>query len=130
MNIFLVMLISVFMAGYYMFFAPSARIPEQETEYAISVSDLRSIAECAIAVHNAQIAGTTFNDVCIEQNGIKTEFVCMDSRQNVTACVAVDGRVCVLVPVVHHPGESHAARADCLEREERVVDGAQAPAGH
>jgi len=88
MNIFLVMLISVFMAGYYMFFAPSARIPEQETEYAISVSDLRSIAECAIAVHNAQIAGTKFNDVCIEQNGIKTEFVCMDSRQNVTACDA------------------------------------------
>jgi len=87
-NIFLVLLISVFMAGYYMFFAPSARIPEQETEYAVSVADLRSIAECAIATHNAQIAGGRFEDICIEQNGIKSEFICMDSRNAVTACDA------------------------------------------
>lgn len=88
MNIFLVLLISVFMAGYYMFFAPSARIPEQETEYAISVADLRSIAECAIATHNAQIAGGRFEDVCVEQYGVKSEFVCMDSRSSITACDA------------------------------------------
>ena len=61
MNIFLIMLISVFMAAYYMFFAPSARVPEQETVHAVAVSDLRSIAECALAVHNAQISGATFN---------------------------------------------------------------------
>lgn len=88
MNIFLVLLISVFMAGYYMFFAPSARIPEQETEYAVSLADLRSIAECAIATHNAQISGGQFEDVCIEQNGIKSEFICMDSRETITACDA------------------------------------------
>jgi len=88
MNIFLVLLISVFMAGYYMFFAPSARIPEQETEYAVSVADLRSIAECAIATHNAQIAGGRFEDICIEQNDIKSEFICMDSRSTVTPCDA------------------------------------------
>lgn len=88
MNIFLVLLISVFMAGYYMFFAPSARIPEQEAEYAISVADLRSIAECAIAAHNAQIAGGRFEDVCIEQYGVKSEFVCMDSRSSITPCDA------------------------------------------
>lgn len=86
MNIFLVLLISVFMAGYYMFFGPSTRINEQETEYAISVADLRSIAECAIAAHNAQIAGGVFEDICTAQHGIKSEFVCLDSRLGVTAC--------------------------------------------
>lgn len=86
MNIFLVMLISLFMAGYYMFFAPNTRIHEQETDYAISVSDLRSVAECALAVHNAQIAGNVFEDVCIEQNKIQSEFICLDSRQNITSC--------------------------------------------
>ena len=82
MNIFLVMLISVFMASYYLFFAPSARVPEQETEYAIAVSDLRSIAECAIAVHNAQISGGTFDDICVEQNQIKSEYICSGDKRN------------------------------------------------
>ncbi len=86
MNIFLIMLVSVFMAAYYMFCSPSARVPEQETDYAIAVSDLRSVAECAIAVHNAQIVGMTFDDICVEQNQIKSENICLDSRQSVTAC--------------------------------------------
>ena len=88
MNIFLVLLISVFMAGYYMFFGPSARVPEQETDYAISVADLRSVAECAIAAHNAKIAGGSFEDVCVTQNNIKSEFMCLDSRFATTACDA------------------------------------------
>ena len=86
MNIFLVMLISLFMAGYYMFFAPNTRVIEQETEHAIAVSDLRSIAECALAVHNAEIAGNKFDDICVEQNQIETERMCFDSRLSITDC--------------------------------------------
>ena len=86
MNIFLVMLISVFMAAYYMFFAPSARVPEQETNTAVAVSDLRSVAECTLATHNAQITGNSFDDVCVEQNDIKSEFICLDSRSAITSC--------------------------------------------
>ena len=86
MNIFLIMLMSLFMAGYYMFFAPNTRVVEQETDYAIAVSDLRSIAECALAVHNATITGNTFNDICVEQNQIKTEHVCFDSRFSIMDC--------------------------------------------
>lgn len=86
MNIFLVMIISVFMMGYYMFFAPNTRVIEQETDHAIIVSDLRSIAECALAVHNAEITGNTFDDICIEQNQIKTERMCFDSRFSITDC--------------------------------------------
>ena len=88
MNIFLIMLMSIFMAAYYMFFAPSARVPEQETSHAVAVSDLRSVAECALAVHNAHIANGEFKDICVEQNDIKTEFICLDSRLAITQCEA------------------------------------------
>ncbi len=86
MNIFLIMLISLFMAGYYMFFAPNTRVLEHETDRAIIVSDLRSIAECALAVHNAEITGNTFDDICVEQNQIKTERMCFDSRLSIADC--------------------------------------------
>ena len=76
------------MAGYYMFFAPNTRVVEQETEHAIIVSDLRSIAECAIAVHNAEITGGTFDDICVEQNQIKTDRVCFDARFSITDCTS------------------------------------------
>lgn len=69
-----------------MFFAPNTRVSEQETERAIVVSDLRSVAECTIAVHNATIAGGVFDDVCVAQNDIKTENFCLDSRGAVTQC--------------------------------------------
>lgn len=88
MNIFLIMLISVFMAGYYMFFAPNATIQEQNTDYAIAMSDLRAVAQCALAVHNAQISGNVFDDICVEQNQIKTENICLDSRSAITDCNA------------------------------------------
>ena len=88
MNIFLIMLMSVFMAGYYMFFAPNTKVQEQETDYAIAQSDLRSIAQCALAVHNARINGNDFEDVCVEQNNVASEFVCLDSRQELTECNA------------------------------------------
>ena len=68
MNIFIMILVALFMAGYYMMDSPSQRIEKHETQYAITQSDLRSIAQCATAVHNAQINGTDFDDICIEQN--------------------------------------------------------------
>ena len=74
------------MGGYYMFFAPNTRVTEQETDRAIVVSDLRSIAECALAMHNAEITGNTFDDICVEQNQINTQRVCFDSRFAMTDC--------------------------------------------
>jgi len=74
------------MAGYYMFFAPNTRVHEQETDYAISQSDLRSVADCMIAVHNAKIMGGEFVDICVEQNKIKTDFICLDSRLSQIDC--------------------------------------------
>ena len=63
MNIFIMILVALFMAGYYIMDSPNQKIPEQETEYAIEKSNLRMIAQCATAVHNAQIKGTEFDDI-------------------------------------------------------------------
>lgn len=86
MNIFLMILTALFLAGYYLMDAPSARIAEQETEYAINKSDLRSVAECTTAMHNAKIKGTEFTDICVTQNQITSQFICLNSALNITNC--------------------------------------------
>ncbi len=92
MNIFIMILVTIFMLGYYMISAPSQRTIETETEYAIARADMRSIAECATAMQNAQIRGVEFNDVCIEQNGIHSQFVCLDKSRRTTKCEIVNKR--------------------------------------
>ncbi len=86
MNIFIMILISVLMLGFYMINSPSQKVLEQETEYAITQSDLRSIAECVAAKHNAQIKGGNFEDVCVKQNEIKSEFICFNENGRKTEC--------------------------------------------
>ena len=66
MNIFLTVLVALFLGAYYIFSAPSVRTPAQETEYAIKYADLRAIIECTAAVHNAILNGIEFQDVCVE----------------------------------------------------------------
>ena len=101
MNIFLIMLLSLFMAGYYMFFAPNTRVPYQETEVAISTSDLRSVAECAIATHNATISGYEFQDVCVEQNKITSQYVSLDSKKEIIDCDKYDKqRTSLFIPLL------------------------------
>lgn len=92
MNIFIMILVALFMAGYYMIDSPSQRIKIHETEHAVMQSDLRTIAQCATAVHNAQINDAEFNDICIEQNNITSKFVCLDKRLKITECTVVNNK--------------------------------------
>lgn len=92
MNIFMMILVAVFMVGFYMISSPSQRVVEQETEYAVNKSDLRGIAECAVAMQNAQITGTSFQDVCIEQNNIQSQFICLNASMRETSCEIVRNR--------------------------------------
>ncbi len=92
MNIFIMILVALFMAGFYMMDSPSQRVAQHDTEYAVTQSDLRTIAQCATALHNAQINGTEFIDVCIEQNGLVSKFVCLDTRFKVTSCDIANGK--------------------------------------
>ena len=86
MNIFITVLVALFLGAYYIFSAPSVRTQSFETEYAVKYADLRGIIECAAAVHNANLAGTKFVDICVEQNGIQSDIVCLDRRMNLTSC--------------------------------------------
>ncbi len=86
MNIFIMILVALFMAGYYLMDSPSQKIRAHETEYAISQSDMRMIAQCATAVHNAQINGFDFEDVCVEQYGVVSEFICLNDSMKITDC--------------------------------------------
>ena len=86
MNIFLTVLVALFLGAYYIFTAPAVRTPAQEAEYAVKYADLRAIIECTAAVHNAHLNGMEFSDVCVEQNGIQSEIVCLDKRMNLVDC--------------------------------------------
>lgn len=91
MNIFILILVAIFMGGYYMLSSPSRILEHHDTQYAINRSDLRSIAQCAAAVHNAQINETEFSDVCVTDNNIVSEFICLDSKLKKTKCENVRG---------------------------------------
>ncbi len=120
MNIFIMILVAVFMAGYYMLSSPSQQIANQSTQYAVNVSDLRSVAQCAVAMHNAQINGTEFHDICLEQNQITSEFVCMDKRLKQINCNVVKNNkpefnyiVTVTAPI---PKEQYNQMMEILEK--------------
>ena len=89
MNIFIMILVALFMAGYYLLDSPSQNIATQTTEYTIVQSDLRTIAQCVAAVQNSNINGTDFQDACIQQNQIISKFICLDSRLKKTVCEVV-----------------------------------------
>ncbi len=92
MNIFILFLVTLFMAGYYFISSPSMRVEKHETEYAIAAADMRGIAECVATAHGAMLRGTEFNDICIDQNGIYGDMVCMNARLTVTDCEIVRGK--------------------------------------
>ena len=92
MNIFIMILVALFMAGYYLMGSPSQTVSQHDTEYAVLRSDLRTIAQCATAVHNAQINGTEFNDVCVTQNDIISRFICLDDKLKITNCEIVKNK--------------------------------------
>ena len=82
-------LVALFMGTYYLLSSPSLRVREQEIDYSITRADMRSIAECTTAVHNATIRGGVFDDICVEQNDIKSEIICIDKKKNITDCGAI-----------------------------------------
>lgn len=92
MNIFIMFLVALFMMGVYLIDAPSQKIIQHDTEYAIGQSDMRAIAQCANAVHNAQINGFDFDDVCVVQNDIYSDFVCLNESMKITNCDKTSSR--------------------------------------
>lgn len=92
MNIFLILLSVLFMAGYYLISSPSQRVVAHETEYAIKRAELRSVAECVVSAQNAVMYGETFTDMCIERYGIKSQYICMNAQYNIMPCDSDTGK--------------------------------------
>ena len=120
MNIFIMILIALFMAGYYLMDSPSQNNINQTTEYAINQSNLRAIAQCMMAAHNAKINGTDFQDVCVQQNQIITGFICLDNRLKKTSCEIVRNKkpafsylISVSAPIGH---DKYNNMMDILEK--------------
>lgn len=93
MNIFLILLSFIIMAGYYIMSSPSQRVVQHETEYSIKKADLRSIAECVVSSQNAAMYGEEFVDDCVERYEITSQYVCMNRSYNVISCDAEAGKV-------------------------------------
>lgn len=89
MNIFIMVLVFLFVAGYYFMDSPSQRVTRTELEHAVTRTDLRSIAECTASAHTAAIKGYEFEDICVEQYQIQTDFICLNDRQAITKCEIV-----------------------------------------
>nr|MBQ0091497.1 hypothetical protein [Candidatus Enterousia merdequi] len=86
MNIFLILLSVIIMAGYYLISSPSTRIIQHETEYAIQRADLRSVAECTVSAQNAAMYGEIFEDICTERYDITSQYICMNNKYNIVSC--------------------------------------------
>ena len=74
------------MAGYFVLSAPSQRIIQHETEYAIKKADLRSIAECIVSTQNSVMYGEAFEDICVERYEITSQYVCMNKQYSIVSC--------------------------------------------
>ena len=92
MNIFLILLSVIIMAGYYIMSSPSLRIIKHETEYSIKKADLRSIAECVVASQNAAMYGEEFMDDCVKKFDIQSRYICMNKSYNIVSCDAESGK--------------------------------------
>ena len=92
MNIFVMILVALFMGTYYLISSPSLRVREQEIDYAITRADLRSVAECTLMAHNATINNQSFDDVCVSQNEIQSQVICIDSRKSIISCTGVKNK--------------------------------------
>ena len=85
MNIFLLFISMFIMIGYYIMSSPSQNVAQQETEYVIQQSDIRSIAECVVNTQNAVMYCEDFKDECVERYGITSKYVFLDNRNAVTS---------------------------------------------
>ena len=120
MNIFIMILVALFMAGVYMLDSPSQKIEQYTTENAISQSDMRVIAQCANAMHNAQINGFDFDDICVEQNAIASEFLCLNESMKITDCDTKSAKKKIYRYIVTTTGQINSAYYnDMLEILER-----------
>ena len=86
MNIFIMVIVFLFMAGWYFLDAPSQKIRGTDIETALADSGLRSLAECFAQSHAAILSERESNLDCAETYQIQTMQVCVDQNDRVVKC--------------------------------------------
>lgn len=86
MNVFMMLLVVLFMAGYYFITAPSQTIQKHQTEYAVNRADLRAVVNCATAAHTAVIKDIEFNNICAQKYGVTSTLVCLNESLSIVQC--------------------------------------------
>jgi len=87
MNIFIMVLVFLFMAGIFFLDAPSQRVRDETLATALVQSDLKSIAECAANTHNTVLAERESQLSCTEKYGIDTAQICVDDKNKTIKCL-------------------------------------------
>ena len=86
MNIFIMVLVFIFMAGIFFLDAPSQKIRDESIESVLVVSDLRSLAECAAHTHTTVLSEREPTLSCTEKYDIETVQVCVDDKNKIIKC--------------------------------------------
>lgn len=106
MNIFIMILAFILMAGYFLIDAPSQRVHDDGIESAIRMADIKSILSCISRQHsnaididnkkrvNANEILNTEIQPCTEKYNVQTIKICADDHRQVSNCAPErDGRV-------------------------------------
>ncbi|MCL1892563.1 MAG: hypothetical protein FWF97_04760 [Alphaproteobacteria bacterium] len=98
MNIFIMILVFVLMAGYYLIDAPSQRIGNDTLESALRTTEVKSVLSCMARAHAAAIDLDTavraeakealeIEDMpCMEKYNVESVKLCADERREVAVC--------------------------------------------
>ncbi len=90
MNIFVMILVFLFMAGYYLTQAPSQNVPGHSIEQALEKSDIGAVAECTAHAHELALRNQNMppneNMDCIKKFNISNQTICVSDKGSVIDC--------------------------------------------
>lgn len=82
-------LVFLFMAGYYMLGAPNQQVPGHSLTEALQKSDLRGIAECAAHTHANALRNIVVKMDCMTKFDISNGTLCTSTRGDVVDCASI-----------------------------------------
>lgn len=98
MNIFIMILVFVLIAGYYLFDSPSQKLGDESIESVLVQTEIKSILACVSRAHAAAInadaetraaAGEEIvasSEPCVEKYNVSSTKLCSDERRSVEVC--------------------------------------------
>lgn len=98
MNIFIMILVFILMAGYFLIDAPNQRVRDDRIESALRMTEIKSILSCMARAHSGAIELDTTaragakeilepkSEPCTEKYNVQSIKLCADERREVTIC--------------------------------------------